>query len=63
MKEYEIMNPSGPGDVLRVAVGGRVMLGLREGTAVLLTRREARRFAHDLLKALEPDVTVENLRV
>ena len=45
MKEYEIMNPGVPGDVLRVAVGGRVMLGLREGTAVLLTRREARRFA------------------
>jgi hypothetical protein len=56
MQEYSLTTPGGTPETLRVEVGGRVALALPEGTIGYLGRLDARRLAHDLLKALEPDL-------
>jgi hypothetical protein len=56
MEEYSLTKPDGTPETLRVDVNGRVGLALPEGTLGYLGRIDARRLAHDLLKALEPDL-------
>jgi hypothetical protein len=56
MQEYSLMSPRGTPHTLRVEVGGRVALALPGRTVGYLGRIDARRLAHDLLDALEPDL-------
>lgn len=54
MQEYSLVSPGGSLHTLRVDVGGRVALALPGRTVGYMGRSDARRLAHDLLKALEP---------
>jgi hypothetical protein len=56
MEEYSLTKPDGTPETLRVDVTGRVGFALPEGTIGYLGRLDGRRLAHDLLKALEPDL-------
>lgn len=57
MLEYSLMSPGGTPHTLRVEIGGRMALALPGRTIGYLGRMDARRLAHDILEALEPDLT------
>jgi hypothetical protein len=56
MHEYSLMSPRGTPHTLKVEIGGRMALALPGRTVGYLGRMDALRLAHDILRALEPDL-------